>query len=89
MSTYSESDTKRVPAGQTICIYDVPANASISVTPGAGGMMTIFTMVDKNATSEEWPAGAVSATTSDVTGGPVMMIEFRATGADGVASWRY
>lgn len=89
MHKFSSSGSRAVVAGETFRIFDVPANASIAVHPGDGGSMAVYTMIDINGTLMPWAAGTVTASAADALAGPVALVEFRATDADGRVEWRY
>ncbi|MEW5972335.1 MAG: hypothetical protein AB1713_01090 [Pseudomonadota bacterium] len=80
-----------IPAGQTMPpVYLSRHPVSVAAAPGAGGSVLVEYTLSPRALIEAgealwlaWPAGAVTAASTDVLFAPAVAVRAKATGADG------
>jgi hypothetical protein len=78
-----------VEPGTPVVIAKVRPNASIGVTPGAGGSMLVQYRIHPNGGLYDWPLGSVSYPESVSTGSPYFQVVVTATTEAGTVDWNW
>jgi len=80
---------RAVAAGSNASVFEIPANSTIGIEPGAGGTMTCQVRVHPDSPLVDLDSASYSAATHRAILGPVFEVRFTAATAAGAGTVAY